>query len=46
MKTDGRVVRHKVSSYEATDAPDTKMPSVKLPKFVLEPESRKSKLII
>ena len=46
MKTDGRVVQHKASSYEATDAPDTKMPSAKLPDFTLEPKSRKSKLII
>ena len=45
-KTEARVVQHKASSYDATDDPDTNMPSAKLPKFSLVPENEHSKLII
>ena len=43
-KTDARVVQHRATSYDATDDPDTNMPSAKVPKFSLVPENEKSKL--
>ena len=45
-KTDARVVQHRASSYDATDDPDTGMPSAKVPRFSLVPEKEKSKLKI
>ena len=45
-KTDVRVVQHRACSYDATDDPDTNMPSAKVPKFSLVPENEHSKLKI
>ena len=44
--TDARVVKHRATSYDTTDDPETNMPSAKVPKFSLKPDNERSKLII
>ena len=38
----GKVVEHAVASYDATDDPETHMPTEKLPKFRLKPKNERS----
>ena len=37
-----KVVQHRATSYDATDDPQTSMPSAKLPKFSLKPKNEES----